>query len=152
MRDKKFYIFIGCTILLIFLLLIGQVLSLFDYNLAVSLGLQESEDEIGRIGIAFAKGFAFGDTIVYLPMLVIGMVGILRKIKWAIFIMLGALGISIYWPIVHLYAIFIEREFIVLQPDKYFTYPITLSLIVLYGIYGLWYVFCNFKQFAGNSN
>ena len=54
--------------------------------------------------------------------------------------MLAGLGISIYWPVVHLYAIFIERESIVLEADKYISYPITLSIIIIYGLFGTWYI------------
>ena len=66
MENKKgvgFWILVMATVVLVVFLIIGQTLSLIDYDLALSLGLQESEKEIGKVGIAFAKGFAFGDTI-----------------------------------------------------------------------------------------
>ena len=39
----------------------GQTLAVFNYDLVVAIGMQESEEEIGKVGIAFAKGFGFGD-------------------------------------------------------------------------------------------
>ena len=43
--------------------LLGQTLSLFNYELTVEWGLQESSEEVGDVGVAFLKGYAFGDTI-----------------------------------------------------------------------------------------
>jgi hypothetical protein len=146
MENKKgfgFWVLIIVSIVLVVFLIIGQTLSLIDYDLALSLGLQESEKEIGKVGIAFAKGFAFGDTIFYVPLLVIGILGLLKGKKWGTFLMLGALGISVYWPIVHLYAIFIDTEAITLDPEKYISFPIVLSLITIYGLWGIYYLYKN---------
>ena len=52
-------------------------LKIHDYDLTVSLGLQESVEEVSEVGVAWAKGFAFGDTIIYLPLLLIGIIGLL---------------------------------------------------------------------------
>ncbi|WP_406669947.1 hypothetical protein V7O67_09645 [Methanolobus sp. ZRKC4] len=41
----------------------GQTFSLIDYDLTVSLGLQESAEEVGEVGVSWAKGVAFADTI-----------------------------------------------------------------------------------------
>ena len=64
-------ILIGFGIILSLLLLCGQTLALFDYELTVKLGLQESEKEVGAVGVSYAKGFGFGDTLIYLPMLLL---------------------------------------------------------------------------------
>jgi len=146
MENKKgfgFWVLVMATIVLVVFLIIGQTLSLIDYDLAISLGLQESEKEIGKVGIAFAKGFAFGDTIFYIPLLVLGILGLIKGKKWGAILMLGALGISVYWPIVHLYAIFIDTEAIRLEPDKYISFPIVLSLITIYGLWGIYYLYKN---------
>ncbi|WP_297693817.1 hypothetical protein [uncultured Eudoraea sp.] len=146
MENKKgfgFWVLIIVSIVLVVFLIIGQTLSLIDYDLALSLGLQESEKEIGKVGIAFAKGFAFGDTIFYVPLLVFGILGLLKGKKWGTFLMLGALGISVYWPIVHLYAIYIDTEAITLDPEKYISFPIVLSLITIYGFWGSYYLYKN---------
>jgi hypothetical protein len=78
-RGLGFWILISIGILLILMFLLGQTLSLIDYDLTVSLGLQESEEEITKVGVAFAKGFAFGDTVFYIPLFVIGIVGLLKR-------------------------------------------------------------------------
>ena len=147
MNNKKgvsFWVLISAAIVLIIFLIAGQTFSLIDYELAIDLGLQESENEIGKVGIAFAKGFAFGDTIFYIPMLVLGILGLIKGKKWGAFFMFGGLAISVYWPIVHLYTIYIETDAIVLNPDKYISFPIILSLITIYGLWGISYLYKNY--------
>lgn len=141
-----FRLLIGISVFLTLFLIVGQTFSLIDYDWAVALGLQESEKEVGKVGIAFAKGFAFGDTIFYLPLLILGIIGLLKSKKWGFYFMLGSLAISVYWPIVHLYAIYIGRNVLSLQPDKYVSFPITLSLIISYGLWGMWYLYKNQKN------
>jgi len=147
MNNKKgvsFWVLILAAIVLILFLTAGQTFSLLDYDLAIDLGLQESEKEIGKVGIAFAKGFAFGDTIIYIPMLIIGILGLIKGKKWGALFMFGGLAISVYWPVVHLYAIYIETDAIVLNPDKYISFPIILTLITVYGLWGIVYLYKNF--------
>ena len=139
----SFKILIASSILLTLFLLIGQTFSLINYETAVTFGLQESVEEVGDVGIAFAKGFALADTIIYIPLLIAGIIGLLRQKKYGVFTLLAACAISVYWPIVHLYAIFIERNTIVLHSEKYVSFPIILSLIILYGLWGMWYLFNN---------
>ena len=69
-KNKSFWILISIAAVLIMIFLAGQTLGVFNYDLAVSIGMQESENEIGKIGIAFAKGFGFADTVIYIPFLV----------------------------------------------------------------------------------
>ncbi len=145
--DKKrgfgFWILISMSMLLILIFLLGQTLSLVDYDLTVSLGLQESEEEISKIGIAFAKGFAFGDTVFYIPLFAIGIVGLLKRKTWGLISMVGALAVTVYWPIVHLFAIFIGRDAMNLMPEKYISFSIFLPIIILYGLWGIWFLYKN---------
>ena len=142
-RNFGFWTIIVIGILLLVLLLLGQTLALFDFDLAIALGLQETRQEIGEVGIAFAKGFALADTVVYVPLLALGIVGMLTRKKWGHLAMMVSLGITVYWPVVHLYAIYIETEAINLHPEKYITFPLTLSFLIIYGLYGMWYLFNN---------
>jgi hypothetical protein len=140
-KETSFWVLIIVASILVILFLFGQTLGVFDYDLAVSIGMQESESEIGKIGIAFAKGFGFADTVIYIPLFLIGIIGLIKNKRWGKYSMFGALAISVYWPIVHLYAIFIDRISITLNPDKYISYPIILSLIIIYGLWGMWYLY-----------
>jgi len=142
-RNVGFWMLIGIGVLLLIFLLLGQTLAVFDFNLAIALGLQETIGEIGKVGVAFAKGFAMADTLVYVPLLALGIIGLLTNKKWGYIAMMISLGITVYWPVVHLYAIYIEREAIHLDPEKYISFPITLSFLILYGLFGIWYLYKN---------
>ena len=152
MIKKKigFFFLIGLGILLSILLLIGQTLALFDYNLTVELGLQESVNEVGKVGVAYAKGFGFGDTVIYLPLLVTGIIGLLKNKNWGLFSMFGALAITAYWPLVCLYSVLSNRVAISLTPEKYTSYSVMLPLIAIYGIWGMWYIL-NLKRKEAHS-
>lgn len=145
-RRIGFWTLISVGILLGIFLIVGQTFSLINYDLAIALGLQESEQEVGKVGIAYGKGFAFSDTVIYIPLLIAGIIGLLKGKKWGLYSMFGSLAISVYWPIVHLYAIYIGRNVFALHPDKYISFPITLSLILIYGLWGMWYLYNNLKE------
>ena len=147
-RSYGFWTLIVIGTFLTVVFLAGQTLSLIDHDLTVSLGLQESEAEISDVGIAFAKGFAFGDTVFYIPLFVIGMVGLFRNKPWGIFSMTGALAITVYWPVVHLFAIYAGKDAINLSPEKYISYSILLPLIVIYGLWGMWFLYANRNKLA----
>ena len=140
-NDIGIWIIISIASLLVIMFLAGQTLSLFNYNLTVELGLQESEKDVGKVGIAFLKGYAFGDTIIYIPLLIAGILGLLKNKRWGKYSMFAALSISVYWPITVLYAIFLERTAITLQPDKYISFSILLPLIMIFGLWGMRYLY-----------
>ena len=140
-RGFGFWVLITVGTVLAIILLLGQSTALFNYDLAISIGLQESEEEVGKVGIAWAKGFAFGDTMFYIPILIAGIIGLLLKKDWGLFSMFAAMTITTYWPVVSLYAVFIEINAIALTPAKYTSYAIMLPLIALYGLFGMWYLF-----------
>jgi hypothetical protein len=126
----------------------GQTMSLIDHDLTVSLGLQESEEEIGKVGIAFARGFALGDTVLYIPLFVIGIIGLVKRRSWGTFFMFGALAVTVYWPVVHLFAIYAGRSSMHLSSEKYLSYSIILPLIALYGLWGMWFLYKNRIKFS----
>lgn len=140
-KDKSFWMLISIASVLVLMFLVGQTLGVFNYDLAVTIGMQESENEIGKVGIAFAKGFGLADTVIYIPLFLFGIFGLLKNKRWGKYAMFGALAISVYWPIVHLYAIFIDKISITLLPEKYLYYPIILSFIIIYGLWGMRYLY-----------
>ncbi|MBT8307708.1 MAG: hypothetical protein KJN85_12280 [Maribacter sp.] len=146
-RGFGFWALILTSILLSLFLLVGQTFSLFNYEAAVAFGLQESVEEVTQVGIAFAKGFAFADTIAYIPLLLLGIIGLLKRTKWGIYALFASCAISVYWPLVHLYAIHVGKSVIILHPEKYVSFPITLSIIILYGLWGMWYLYKNQIEF-----
>jgi len=145
-RYFSFWILIIVSILLTLFLLVGQTFSLINYETAVALGLQESVEEISEVGIAFAKGFALADTIIYIPLLFTGIIGLLRRKKWGVYLIFASCAISVYCPLILLYAIYIGKGVIILNPEKYVFFPIALSFIILYGLLGMWYLYANQKE------
>ncbi len=150
-RGIKYWILITLSIVLTLLLLAGQTFCLINYDATVSLGLQESVEEVTELGIAWAKGFALGDTLAYIPLLIAGIVGLLKRKKWGFYSMFGSLAISIYWPIVNLSAMFIGKNAMALNPDKYVSFSIILPLITIYGLWGMWYLY-NHQNELKNEN
>lgn len=140
-RNIGFKVLIITSILLLFFLLVGQSFSLINYDWAVSVGLQESEEEVTKLGIAWAKAFALGDTLAYIPLLIAGIIGLMKRKRWGFFSMFASLAMSVYWPIVNLSAIYIGKADLALNPDKYISFSIILPLISLYGLWGMWYLY-----------
>ena len=135
------WMFFTVGIIILFMLFLGQTMSFINYEFTVSLGLQESIEQIGSFGVAVNKGFGISDTIIYIPLMLIGLIGTWTKKKWGIWSMIAALGITIYWPVVCLAIIFLSEG----VPDVQFTdimeYVLILSFITFYGIWGLWYLY-----------
>jgi hypothetical protein len=142
-RGAGFRVLIAGAVLLNLLLLVGQTGSLFDYAFTVSIGLQESVDEITGAGVAWATGFAFGDTVFYIPLSIAGIAGLLRRKAWGMFFMFGALAITVYWPVVNLYAVYAGRDVLALSHDKYVAYSMLLPLIAFYGLWGMIFLYRN---------
>lgn len=69
-------------IFLCLIMIIGQTGALIDYDFTVSIDMQDSIEEITPVGVAWAKGFAFGDTLVYIPLFIAGLIGTLKQRKW----------------------------------------------------------------------
>ena len=78
---------------------------------------------------------------IVLSLLIIGIIGIRNKKQWGVYSMLGSLAISVYWPLVHLFAIYNGKAAFSLGPDKYLSYSIILPLIIIYGLWGMWYLY-----------
>ena len=82
-----------------------------------------------------------GDTLIYIPLLIIGLTGLLKRKIIGIYAMFGALAITVYWPIVALSTLFFARGSEGFTFDKHLSYSIILSFIVIYGLWGMWYLF-----------
>lgn len=142
-RSTGFWMLLGFGALLIVIYILGQTMAIINYDFAVSIGLQEPVHEITDVGVALNKGFGLGDTVFYIPLFIIGIIGMLKRSAIGLYAMFGALAITIYWPIVGLATVFFAKG----APGWYFTdyasYSVILSLIILYGIWGIWFLFKN---------
>ena len=125
--------------------LLGQTMAIIDYSFTVSTGLQEPAEEITEVGVAFNKGFGWADTLIYIPLLITGIIGLLQKKIFGWYCMAAAMAITIYWPIVILTTLFYARSIPEFSFSDYVSYTILLTLIVVFGVWGLYYLFTRRK-------
>ncbi len=86
-------------------LLVAQCAAALNYRLGVRMGTQEPAARVTEIGVAFWKGFAGADLVLYMPLLGIGLAGHAFDAGWARVVLAAALGITAYWPVVCLWAL-----------------------------------------------
>ena len=151
-KQRGFRFLTAISLLLLLFLLAGQTVSLIDYDFTVSMGLQESVEEVTLLGIAWLKAFALADTVAYIPLLLAGIIGLWDGKKWGFYAMFASLAISVYWPIVNLAAIYLAGEEIALQADKYVSFSIILPLVSFYGLWGMWYLYNHRNGVNGNRS
>ena len=135
-----FWLLQGPGWLLLVYLFYAQAIPAFDYEMGVAMGTQESEQRITAVGAAFWYGFAFGDLVTYMPMLLLGLIGCLRGRKWGQIMMAAALGITVYWPVVCLAAIVAARDAAGWALGNETPYWIVLPVITVWGAWGLWHI------------
>lgn len=140
-RPAGFWVIFVVSILWLIFMFLGQVMAYINYDLAVSLGLQESRDAITGIGVAMNKGFGVADTVVYIPLIIIGLVGLFMRRTWGLFSMAGAYAVTMYFPVVCLLMLFFARGEPGFNFTRFVPYTIFLTIIFLYGLWGLWYVY-----------
>ncbi len=145
-RSVSFWILEGVGAFLCVMLLAGQTLALIDYDLAVSIGLQEPASQITEMGVAFNKGFGAADTIIYLPVFVIGLVGFWLGKPWGTIALAAALGITAYWPVVVVYAFHFAKGAPGFEFAGTTLYTFILVPIVVYALWGLAYLYRTGQQ------
>ncbi len=139
-RPAGFWVLQGVGLFLCVMLLAGQTLSLVDYDLTVAMGLQEPAGQITEVGVAFNLGFAAGDTIVYLPLLVAGLAGLWLGRPWGAVALAAALGITAYWPVVGLFMLFFAEGAPGFAFPYLAAYVAGLVPVAVFGLWGLWYL------------
>jgi len=126
---------------LLAMLILGQTMSFIDYDFTVRLGLQESVDVVGPLGVAVNKGFGIGDTVIYIPLLLLGLFGLSLRRRWGLMAMAGFFGITAYWPAVTIAFFFLARGAPGFNFQGHVRYTVMLGTISIYGLWGLWYLY-----------
>jgi len=98
-RPAAFWIFVVFFALSIVLLLMGQTISVFNYDLTVRFGLQESPEQVSTFGVQVNRALGAADTVVYIPLLIVSLVGLWMKKRWSLLTTAAAVGVSAYWSI-----------------------------------------------------
>lgn len=96
-RPPVFWFIFVFLALSIVLLLLGQTMSVLDYDLTVRLGLQESPEQVGAHGVQVNRAFGAGDTVVYIPLMVASLAGLWLRKRWSLLTTAAVAGISAYW-------------------------------------------------------
>ena len=139
-RGIGFWALQGPGWLSVFLLIFSQGIAAFDYEFAVRMGTQDSADAVTEVGAAFWYGFAFGDLLIYIPLLTAGLIGHWHRRTWGRVLLSAALGITLYWPVVCLAAVFAARDVPGWDPAHETAFWIALPLITLWASWGLWHL------------
>ena len=147
-RILGFWVILIIGILFIVMLFLGQMMAFINYDFTVSIGLQESKDMVGEVGVAINKGFGVGDTIVYIPILLIGLIGLWRRKMWGVFAMFGALAITAYWPMVTLFFLLFAQDIPAFHFSDVGLYSTFLVPFTIYGLWGLWFLYRNRNKLA----
>ena len=137
-RGIEFWSIQGPGWLLFSYLIYAQAIPAFDYDMGVSMGTQESAEQISEVGVAFWYGFAFSDLVTYIPLLAMGLIGYCLDKVWGRMLLAAALGITVYWPTVCLAAVVAARGATGWNLTDEAGYWVVLPLITLWGIWGLW--------------
>jgi hypothetical protein len=139
-RDIGFWLVQGPGWLLLIYLAYAQGIPALDYQLGVDMGTQEPAETITEVGVAFWKGFAFADLVIYIPLLAVGLIGYWGGRMWSRVILGSALGITVYWPVICLAAVVSARGadgWLLTNEAEFWT---VLPLISLWAAWGLWRV------------
>jgi hypothetical protein len=137
-RDNNFWLIQVPGWLLLTYLVYAQAIPAFNYETGVTMGTQEPAEVVSDVGVAFWYGFAFGDLVVYIPLLAIGLIGTWSANSWGRLLLAAALGITVYWPIVCLAALVAARNASGWNLSNETPFWIVLPLIALWGAWGLW--------------
>ncbi len=96
-RPVAFWVIVVYLGLSVMVMLTGQTMAVVDYDLAVRLGLQESLEEVGEYGVEVNRAFGAGDTVIYVPLMVVSLVGLVARRRWAVLTTTAVFGVSAYW-------------------------------------------------------
>ena len=100
-RPIAYWVIVSFLALSTVLMLIAQTTPVFDYALAVRLGFQNGADKISEYGVQVIRAFCVADTLVFIPLTLIALVGLLLKQRWSLFATASLTGISIYWVVAY---------------------------------------------------
>lgn len=136
-RGSVFWALQGPGWFLLIYLIIAQGISAVSYDFGVAMGTQEAAGTISEVGTAFFYGFALGDLLTYIPILLAGLIGHFRGTGWGRMLFAAALGITVYWPIVCLVTVVDARGASGWNLSNEIPFWIVLPCIAAWGAWGL---------------
>ncbi len=148
-RTAGFWFLLIPGILILLMLIFGQMTAVIDYDFAVSIDLQEPAEVFSDFGVAMNKAFGVSDTLIYLPLLLFGLIGLWLKKSWGVFTMFGALAITAYWPMMHIFYVLYAEGLPGFHFTEFTSFITTLIIITLYALWGMYYLYRNQKSLIG---
>ncbi len=139
-RPFAFWLITGFLSISLLLLLMGQTMAIIDYDLAVSLGLQESQRQVGAYGVAVNRAFGAGDTVIYIPLIAASIIGLILRRAWSLLLSAAAMGISAYWATTIAFMLQFLEGTPGYQLEPGVEYWIFIALFIIFGIWGLFYL------------
>ena len=125
-----YWIVIVLQLFSIVIFLLGQTLAVFQYDLTVRMGLQEDGEEIGPALVETNRAFGAADTILYIPLLLSSLLGLVwHRRKPSIICTAASAGISSYWSLVGIFIFLWES-----RTDNW-TYFVPASRYIFCGFY-----------------
>jgi len=98
-RPAAFWLIVVFLAASIVLILAGQTLGVFNYELASRLGLQESPEGMTKFGVQVNRAFGAADTVVYIPLMVVSLIGLWLRKRWSLMTTAAFFGASAYWTV-----------------------------------------------------
>lgn len=98
-RPLTLWIICVFLVLSVIVLVLGQTTSLFAYDFAVQLGLQEPAEEVTAFGVEMNRAFGAGDTVIYIPLMLVSLAGLILRKRWALLTTAAVMGVSAYWAL-----------------------------------------------------
>ena len=139
-RPIAFWIISVFLALSAIVLVLGQTTSLFAYDFAVRLGLQESVGEVTAFGVEVNRAFGAGDTIIYVPLMLVSLVGLSLKKRWALITTAAVMGISAYWSLTLTAMLMFLRDVPGYRLVPGLEYWVSLGTFLVFGIWGIIYL------------
>ena len=139
-RPITFWIISVFLALSAIVLVLGQTTSLFAYDFAVRLGLQESVGEVTAYGVEVNRAFGAGDTMIYVPLILVSLVGLSLRKRWALITTAAVMGISAYWSLTLTAMLMFLRDVPGYRLVPGLEYWVSLGTFLVFGIWGIIYL------------
>jgi hypothetical protein len=139
-RPVAFWVICVFLALSVIVLLLGQTTSIFAYDFAVRLGLQEPIEEVTAFGVEMNRAFGLGDTAVYIPLMLVSLAGLLLRKRWALLTTAAVMGISAYWSLTVAAVLVFLRGVPEYQLVPGLEYWVFLGAYLVFGVWGIFYL------------
>ncbi|NNE66659.1 MAG: hypothetical protein HKN33_08830 [Pyrinomonadaceae bacterium] len=96
-RPFVIWVILGFMAVSIIMMILGQTMAVFFYDWTVQYGLQESVEEVGLLGVEVNRSFGAADSVIYVPLMVASLIGLLKRKNWSLYLLAAVGGVSFYW-------------------------------------------------------